>query len=142
MTNGQTMERVRENTLRSRKHQTPGKRVGTKNDTSLMGSHVATVAVSEQRSTLSDSTRVAQFKVEALDRDIARLALRHKDLRRKLHEVQERHMERREHIQTLQHNSRKCLASLATLYIDEAENIIKTDTHILEQYLQGLVGVG
>jgi hypothetical protein len=45
-----------------------------------------------------DSTRVAQFKVEVLDQDIARLAVRDNDLRSKLHEVQERHMERREHI--------------------------------------------
>jgi hypothetical protein len=45
-----------------------------------------------------DSKIVAQFKVEALDRDIARLTARHNDLRSKLHEIQERHMERREHI--------------------------------------------
>jgi hypothetical protein len=36
-----------------------------------------------------DSTRVAQFKIEAIDGDIGRLAARHNDLRRKLHEVQE-----------------------------------------------------
>jgi hypothetical protein len=52
-----------------------------------------------------DSTRVAQFKVEALYRDITRFAVRHNDLRSKLHEVQERHTERQEHIQTLQHNT-------------------------------------
>jgi hypothetical protein len=52
-----------------------------------------------------NSTRVAQFKIEALDQDIERLAARHNDLWSKLHEVQERHMERREHIQILQHNS-------------------------------------
>jgi predicted nucleic acid-binding Zn-ribbon protein len=89
-----------------------------------------------------DSTRVARFKIEALDRDIARLAVRHNDLRSKLHGVQERHMERREHIKTLQHNSRQCWASLAKLYLDEAENRIETDTHLLEQHLQGRVGVG
>jgi hypothetical protein len=55
-----------------------------------------------------DSTRVAQFKIEALDWDIAQLAVIHNDVRIKLHRVQERHMERRENIQTLQHNSRKC----------------------------------
>jgi hypothetical protein len=42
-----------------------------------------------------DSTRVAQFKIEALDRDIEQLAARHNDLRSKLHEVQERQMEQR-----------------------------------------------
>jgi hypothetical protein len=76
-----------------------------------------------------DSKRVAQFKVEALDRDIARLAARHNDVRSKLHEIQEMHMERQEHIQTLQHNSRQCWASLAKLYLDEAENRIERDIH-------------
>jgi hypothetical protein len=89
-----------------------------------------------------DSTRVAQFKVEALYRDIERLATIHNDLRSKLHDFQERHMERREHIQTLQHNSRKCWASLTKLYLDEAENRIERDTQFLYQYLQGRVGVG
>jgi hypothetical protein len=61
-----------------------------------------------------DSTRVAQFKIEALDGDIVRLAARHDDdLQSKLHEVQESHMERWENIQTLKHNSRQCWASLA-----------------------------
>jgi hypothetical protein len=89
-----------------------------------------------------DSKRVAHFRVEALDRDIERLVAVHNDLRRKLHEAQERHMERREHIQTLQHKIRQCWASLAKLYLDEAENRIERDTHLLDQYLQGRVGVG
>jgi predicted nucleic acid-binding Zn-ribbon protein len=88
------------------------------------------------------STRVAQFKIEALDREIERLAARHNDLRSKLHEVQEKHMERREHIQTLQHSIRQCWASLAKPYLDEAENRLNMDTHLLEQYLQSRVGVG
>jgi predicted nucleic acid-binding Zn-ribbon protein len=75
-----------------------------------------------------DSTRIAQFKIEALDREIERFAARHKDLRRKLHEVQEKHMERREHIQTLQHNNHQCWASLAKMYFEEAENRLNTDT--------------
>jgi hypothetical protein len=41
-----------------------------------------------------------------------------------------------------QHNSRQCWASLAKLYLDEAENRINMDTHLLEQYLQGRFGVG
>jgi hypothetical protein len=40
-----------EKTLITRKHQTPGKRMGTENDTCLMGSHVTIVAVPEKRST-------------------------------------------------------------------------------------------
>jgi hypothetical protein len=89
-----------------------------------------------------DGTRVAQFKIEALYRDIEQLAVRHNDLRRKLHEVKKKHMEQWEHIQTLHHNSLQCWASLAKLYLDKAENRINTDTHLLEQYLQGRVSVG
>jgi prefoldin subunit 5 len=44
--------------------------------------------------------QVAQFKVESLDRDIERLAVRHNDLESKLQELQERHMDRQEHIHT------------------------------------------
>jgi hypothetical protein len=51
-------------------------------------------------------------------------------------------MERQEHIQTLQHNIRQLWASLAKLYLDEAENRIERDAHLLDQYLQGRVGVG
>jgi hypothetical protein len=45
------MDRIRETSLRTRKHQTPGKIMGTNNDTRPMGSHVETVAVPEQRPT-------------------------------------------------------------------------------------------
>jgi archaellum component FlaC len=88
-----------------------------------------------------DSKRVAQFKVEALDRDIERLAMQYNDLRSKLHDFQERNMERWEHIKRLQHNSRKCWASLAKLYLVEAETRIERDTHLLDQFLQGRVGI-
>jgi hypothetical protein len=89
-----------------------------------------------------DSKRVAQFKVESLDRDIELLATRHNDLRSKLHKFQERQMEIQQHIQTLQHNIRQCWASLAKIYLDEEENRIERDAYLLDQYLQGRVGVG
>jgi hypothetical protein len=41
-----------------------------------------------------------------------------------------------------QNNSLQWWASLAKLYLDEAENRIKTDTYLLEHYLQGRVSVG
>jgi uncharacterized protein with von Willebrand factor type A (vWA) domain len=90
----------------------------------------------------NDMNKVDQFKVEALDRDIERLEARHKDLRSKLRPFQEQHMQRVEHVKTLQYNSRKCWASLAKLYLDEAENRIETDTQLMDQYLQGRLGVG
>jgi hypothetical protein len=51
-----------------------------------------------------DNKRVAQFKIEALDQYIERLETRHNDLRSKLHDFQERHMERREHYSTIAGN--------------------------------------
>jgi hypothetical protein len=65
--------------------------------------------------------KVAQFKVEAMDRDIERLEARIEDLRHVLRTFQEQHMQRVEHVKTLQHNSRKCCAALAKVYLDEAE---------------------
>jgi hypothetical protein len=47
-----------------------------------------------------------------------------------------------EHVKTLHHNSRKFWAALAKLYLDEAENRTETDIQIIDQYLQGLSGVG
>jgi hypothetical protein len=52
-----------------------------------------------------DSKRVAQFKVEALDRDIERLAMRRNDLRSKRHDFQERHMKRWEHMTYKHYNT-------------------------------------
>jgi peptide deformylase len=56
----------------------------------------------------NDMKKVAQFKVEAMDRDIERLEVRIEDLRHKLCTFEEEHMQRVEHIKTLQHNRRKC----------------------------------
>jgi DNA repair exonuclease SbcCD ATPase subunit len=90
----------------------------------------------------NDKKKVAQFKVEALDRDIEQLEARHDELRRKLRAFQEQHMQRLEHVKTLQHSSRKCWTSLAKWYLDEAGNRIEKDTQLMDQYLQGRAGVG
>jgi hypothetical protein len=84
---------------------------------------------------------VAQFKVEAMDRELERLEVRIEDLRHKLRTFQEEHMQRVEHVKTLQHNSRKCWAALTKMYLDEAANRIETDIQIMDQYLQGRSGV-
>jgi DNA repair exonuclease SbcCD ATPase subunit len=86
--------------------------------------------------------KVAHFKVEAMDRDIERLEARYEDLRHELRNFQEQHMNRVEHVKTLQHSSRKCWASLGKVYLDEAENRIETYTQLMDRYLQGSSGVG
>jgi hypothetical protein len=85
----------------------------------------------------NDTKKVAQFKVEAMDRDIERLEVRIEDLRHKLRTFQDKHMQRVVHVKTLQHSSRKCWAALAKIYRDEAENRIETDIQLMDQYLQG-----
>jgi archaellum component FlaC len=87
----------------------------------------------------NDTKNVAQFKVEAIDRDIKRLEVRIEDMIHKLLIFQEEHMHRVEHIKTLKHNSRKCWASLAKVY---HENRIKTDIQLMDQYLQRRSCVG
>jgi hypothetical protein len=83
----------------------------------------------------NDTKKVAQFKVEATDRDSKRLEVRIEDLIHKLCTFQDEHMQRVEHVKTLQHNSRKCWASLAKAYLDEAENRIETDIQLMDHYL-------
>jgi chromosome segregation ATPase len=90
----------------------------------------------------NDTKKVAQFKVEAMDSDIERLEVRIEDLRHKLHTFQEEHMQRAEHVKTLQHNRRKCWASLEKLYLTEAENRIEVDIQLIDTYLQGCSGNG
>jgi phage shock protein A len=85
---------------------------------------------------------VAQFKEEAMARDIERLEVRIEYLRHKLRTLQQEHMQRVEHVKTLQHNSRKFWTALAKMYLDEAENRIETDIQLMDQYLQGRSGVG
>jgi hypothetical protein len=89
----------------------------------------------------NDTKKVAQFKVEATERDIERLEVRIEDLRHKLRTFQEEHMQQVIHVKTLQHNSRKCWATLAKMYMDEAENRIETNIQLMDQYLQGRTGV-
>jgi hypothetical protein len=89
----------------------------------------------------NDTKKVAQFRVEAMDRDIKCLEVRNKDLIHKLRTFQDEHMQRVEHVKTLQHNSRKCWASLAKVYLDEAENRIETDIQLMDQYLQGRLSI-
>jgi hypothetical protein len=93
----------------------------------------------------SDTKKVVQFQVEAMDRDIERLEAMFEDLMHKPRNFQEEHnMQRVEHVKTLQHNSRKCWASLEKIYLDKAEHIIETDTQLqlMDQYLQKCSGVG
>jgi hypothetical protein len=89
----------------------------------------------------NDTKKVTQFKAEAVDRDIERLDARLLDLMHTMRTFKEQHIQRVEHVKTLQHNSRKWWASLAKLYLEEVENRIETDTQLMDQYLQGRSGV-
>jgi hypothetical protein len=60
-----------------------------------MGPHAASVAISERCATVheNDTKKVAQFKVEAMDRGIERLYARFEHLMHKLYNFQEQHMQ-------------------------------------------------
>jgi hypothetical protein len=65
---------------------------------------------------------IARYKLEALERDTEKLWARHIELLPKLWDFQKQHFDRRQRIVNLQYESKKCWATLAKLYLDDAEN--------------------
>jgi hypothetical protein len=71
-----------------------------------------------------DTNQVAQFEINALEREKDRIKNKHEALRHKINEFQSRHLERLVDIEQLHNNRQKCWAELARLYLDEAETRI------------------
>jgi hypothetical protein len=71
-----------------------------------------------------DTRQVAQFKIDALEREKNRIKNKHKELRHKIHEFQSMHLERLVDIEQLHYNEQRFWAELARLYLDEEENHI------------------
>jgi hypothetical protein len=69
-----------------------------------------------------NAVTIARYKIEALERDMEKLRARHIELLLKLWDFQKQHFDRRQRIVTLQYESKKCWATLAKLYMDDAEN--------------------
>jgi hypothetical protein len=65
---------------------------------------------------------IAIYKLEALERDMEKLWARHIELLPKLWDFQKQHFDRRQRIVDLRYESRKCWATLAKLYLDDAED--------------------
>jgi epoxyqueuosine reductase QueG len=65
---------------------------------------------------------IARYKLEAFERDMDKLLARHIELLPKLWDFQKQHFDRRQRIVDLRYESKKCWATLAKLYLDEAEN--------------------
>jgi hypothetical protein len=89
-----------------------------------------------------DTNQVAQFKIDALEREKDRIKNKHEALRHKIHEFQSRHLERMVDIEYLHYNGHKCWAELARLYLEEAEKRIIPIETTIERYLHGRTGVG
>jgi hypothetical protein len=66
--------------------------------------------------------KIARYKLEALERDMEELWARHIELLSKLWDFQKQHFDRRQRIVELLYKSKKCWATLAKLYLDDAEN--------------------
>jgi hypothetical protein len=65
---------------------------------------------------------IARYKIEVLERDMEKLRARHIELLPKLWHFQKQHFDRRQRIVTLRYESKKCWATLAKLYLENAEN--------------------
>jgi hypothetical protein len=66
--------------------------------------------------------KIARYKLEALERDMEKVWARHIELLPKLRDFQKQHFNRRQRIMDLRNESTKCWATLAKLYLDDAEN--------------------
>jgi hypothetical protein len=66
--------------------------------------------------------KIARYKLEDLERDMEKLWARHIELLPKLWDFQKQHFDRRQPIVDLRYESKKCWATLAKLYLDEAES--------------------
>jgi hypothetical protein len=89
-----------------------------------------------------DTNKVAQFKIDALEREKDRIKNKHEELRHELHEFQSRHLERLVDMEQLHYNGGKFWPDLARLYLDEAEKRIIPIEATIERYLHGRTGVG
>jgi hypothetical protein len=65
---------------------------------------------------------IARYKIEALERDMEKVLARHIELLPTLWDFQKQHFDRRQRIVTIRYESKKCWATLAKLYLDDAEN--------------------
>jgi hypothetical protein len=65
---------------------------------------------------------IARYKLEALEICMDKLWARHTELLHKLWDFQKQHFDRRQRIVDLRYESKKCWATLAKLYLDDAEN--------------------
>jgi hypothetical protein len=65
---------------------------------------------------------IERYKLEALERDMDKLLAIHTELLPKLWDFQKQHFDRRQRIVDLRNESKKWWATLARLYLDEAEN--------------------
>jgi hypothetical protein len=63
---------------------------------------------------------IARYKIEALDRAMEMWA-RNTELLYKLHDFQKQHFDQRQHITDIRYESNTCWATLATLYLHDAE---------------------
>jgi hypothetical protein len=60
---------------------------------------------------------IAQYKLEAFDRDMEKMRARHTELLTKLHDLLKQHFDWRQHIADLRYENKKCWETLATIYL-------------------------
>jgi hypothetical protein len=85
---------------------------------------------------------IARYKLEALEREMEKLWARHTELLPKLWDFQKQHFDRRQCIMDLRYESKKCWATLAKLYLDDAETNRSGIPSNIEPNLGWRTGVG
>jgi hypothetical protein len=85
---------------------------------------------------------IARYKLEALERDTEKLWARHIELLPKLWDFQKQHFDRRQRIVDLLYEIKKCWATLAKLYMDDAENNRHGSNSEIDQTNGWRTGVG
>jgi hypothetical protein len=85
---------------------------------------------------------IARYKLEALEREMEKLWTRHSELLPRLWVFQKKHLDRIQRIADLRYEIKRCWATLAKLYLDDAETNRPGNHSDIEQNIGWRTGVG
>jgi hypothetical protein len=86
--------------------------------------------------------RFAKYKIEELSRRVDNIRAMHSDSQGRLLEFQRTHINERDKTNNFRYDSQRCLASLAEMYLKEAECPPLPEQNALARYLEARSGVG
>jgi hypothetical protein len=89
---------------------------------------------------VDNETQTKRYKLEALGRNKSQVRERFASLQDRLHDYQATHFADPEGIDDLRYDSQRCWETLATLYVDEAENRLPVAQEHIERYRSSRIG--